>query len=244
MRQLILLFFYGLMQWWKGRQSRFPDRGSMYRESHNRREGKVLPAIPSGAMRPASDDGEYPAIADYAVIGDCRTVALVSRQGSIDWLCLPYFSAPAVFAALLDRRQGGRFAVRPATPFSVQRRYRGDTNVLKTTFTTASGMARVTDCMPVLSGSKWARSLQPQREILRIVEGLAGEVTFEIIYQPRPDYARAGHRLVRRGMLGWACQHQDQQLILHTDLPLNAAADGMTVRGQVSLPAGQSTIYR
>jgi GH15 family glucan-1,4-alpha-glucosidase len=90
-----------------------------------------------------------PAIADYALIGDCRTAALVSHQGSIDWLCLPDFSGPSVFAALLDQKQGGRFALRPAEPFLTHRRYVGASAVLETDFRTPGGSLRVTDLLPV-----------------------------------------------------------------------------------------------
>ena len=84
------------------------------------------------APLPAAE--RYPAIADYAVIGNCRTAALVSRQGSVDWLCLPHFSAPSFFAAMLDRRKGGRLAVEPSGVTNIERRYLDDTAVLETTF--------------------------------------------------------------------------------------------------------------
>ena len=64
---------------------------------------------------------EFPEIGDYAVIGDCRSAALVSRAGSIEWLCLPHFSSDSVFAAILDRERGGLFAVQPTEPYSVTR---------------------------------------------------------------------------------------------------------------------------
>ncbi|HEX7028827.1 MAG TPA: trehalase-like domain-containing protein, partial [Gammaproteobacteria bacterium] len=66
---------------------------------------------------------DYPDIGDYAVIGDTRTAALISKNGSIDWLCLPHFSGPSLFAALLDQSRGGRFAINPRGEFSVTRRY-------------------------------------------------------------------------------------------------------------------------
>src|SRR5262245_24729242 len=110
------------------------------------------------------------AIADYAIIGDCRTAALVSRGGSIEWLCLPYFSSPAIFGGLLDPH-GGRFSVRLERPRSSSRRYVGETNVLETTVRARSGSARLTDCMPLPAGA----DLSPMREVLRRVECIVGE---------------------------------------------------------------------
>src|SRR6478609_5105977 len=91
-------------------------------------------------------------IEDYGVIGDCRSAALVSRHGSIDWLCWPRFDSPSLFAAVLDRDRGGCFAIAPGVAFSATRRYADDSNVLITTFTIAGGgEARLTDVMPVMS---------------------------------------------------------------------------------------------
>ena len=113
-----------------------------------------------------------PAIADYALIGDCRTAALVSCDGSIDWLCLPNFSSTSVFARLLDPR-GGRFSLHPTLPFTSRRRYIDGTAVLETTFETDGGSARIFDCLPVVDG---IRQMRPMREVLRIVEGVRGTI--------------------------------------------------------------------
>lgn len=84
-------------------------------------------------------------IGDYAIIGDCRSAALVSRGGSIDWLCWPRFDSPSLFAAILDRQRGGHFTVRPTAPFKASRRYLDRTYVLETTFVTDTGTMRLID---------------------------------------------------------------------------------------------------
>src|ERR671933_298390 len=117
----------------------------------------------SARPSPATSRGEEaPEIGDYAIVGDCRTAALVSRDGSLDWLCLPHFSGPSVFAALLDRERGGAFSISPAQPFRTRRRYVGLSAVLETTFKTSGGAARVVDLMPIIDGN----ALAPMREVL------------------------------------------------------------------------------
>ena len=186
----------------------------------------------------AADDGvAYPPIADYAVVGDCRTVALISRQGSVDWLCLPSISSPSVFAALLDRRRGGRFALRPVAPFRTERRYLEATNVLETTFITEFGRIRVTDSM-TLNGADGAR-LEAERELLRIAEGIEGEVMLEALYDPRPDYARAQPRLQLRGNLGWVFQHHGEAFRFQAELDMHPAKDGEGLIGRAVLRPGE-----
>ena len=160
---------------------------------------------------------EQPSIEDYGLIGDCRTAALVSRAGSIDWLCLPNFDSPSIFARLLDPVSGGCFSIRPSAPFTSTRRYIDATCVLETTFETHSGQIRILDLMPVLDD---ARALRPMREVLRIIESVAGEVDLTISVDPRPGYGKARPRLRGGRPLGWSYCWSNELLLVHSDLPL------------------------
>src|SRR5436305_11866248 len=101
---------------------------------------------PWGAGAPVD---QYLPIADYAIIGCTRSSALISRDGSIDWLCWPRFDSPSIFARILDYDRGGYFTIRPRGEFRSKRRYLEATNILETTFETASGTVTLLDLMPV-----------------------------------------------------------------------------------------------
>jgi GH15 family glucan-1,4-alpha-glucosidase len=162
-------------------------------------------------------------IADYAIVGDGRSAALISRAGSLDWLCWPRFDSPSIFAALLDEERGGRFSVAPAAPFRSTRSYLGETNVLQTRFRTASGELALTDFMPVLSRFDSARSLHPGHELVRVARCEGGEVEVEIVFDPRPDYGRRKAVIRSMGKLGLRVDcGGDAILSLLTDGPLGA----------------------
>src|SRR5918998_276476 len=98
---------------------------------------RSLPRARGGA--PMSATATYPPIEDYGVIGNCHSAALISSRGSLDWLCLPRFDSPSLFARVLDHDDGGGWSICPTGRFQSQHRYLDDTNVLETTFTTAQG---------------------------------------------------------------------------------------------------------
>ncbi len=121
-----------------------------------------------------------PRIEDYALIGDCQTVALVSRQGSIDWLCFPRFDSGACFAALLGTSEHGRWLLAPAVEVRrIRRRYRPGTLILETEFETDGGAVTVIDFMPPRTGTP---------DLIRIVEGTRGEVPMRMELTIRFDY--------------------------------------------------------
>jgi GH15 family glucan-1,4-alpha-glucosidase len=121
-------------------------------------------------------------IEDYALLGDLQTAALVGRDGSVDWLCLPQFDSPACFAAVLGDEHNGLWRIAPVgADTCTNRQYRGDTLVLETFWKTADGMVRVVDCMP-------PRGEAP--DIVRIVEGISGRVEMQSELRLRFDYGR------------------------------------------------------
>jgi alpha,alpha-trehalase len=127
-------------------------------------------------------------IGDYALLSDCRSAALVSRSGSVEWLCLPRFDAPAVFARILDPG-GGHFAVRPAGEFEASRHYVDQTMVLETTFVTTSGTAVLTDAMAVGCNERGHDlGAESPGVLLRRLVCTDGEMDLEVSYAPRPEY--------------------------------------------------------
>src|SRR5258706_3590559 len=135
----------------------------------------------------------YAPIEDYGIIGDLHTVALVGKDASIDFLCLPSFDSPSVFAALLDAEHGGRFQIAPQLDDAARKQlYLPDTNVLLTRFLSDDGVAEVSDFMPVEDAGV-------AHNLVRRAKTVRGEVRFAMRCDPRFDYGRATHTVDRRG---------------------------------------------
>jgi GH15 family glucan-1,4-alpha-glucosidase len=129
-------------------------------------------------------------IGDYAVLGDCHSLTLVGRDGSIDWCCFPRFDSSSVFGRILDETSGGHFTVRPADEIlDVERDYLPATNVLTTRFRTATGVLEVTDCMPVgRFDPDRPAAVESRHSVLCRLRCLGGEVTARIVVEPRIEY--------------------------------------------------------
>jgi GH15 family glucan-1,4-alpha-glucosidase len=127
-------------------------------------------------------------IADYGMLADCHSAAHVDLNGSIDWLCLPHYDSSALFSRILDPG-AGHWSIRPAEPFTSTRRYLPGTLVLETTFTTDSGVVRLTDAMAVPESQRGHDlGKDSPHQVLRWVEGVAGEVEMLLELAPRPEY--------------------------------------------------------
>jgi len=169
-----------------------------------------------GSVQPQRSDGFLP-LEHYAAIGEGRSVALIGADGSIDWWCAPDMDSPRLFNRLHDA-YGGRFSLTPIAPFSIERRYREGSNVLETTYITDAGRARVTESINSGAGGRL-----PWCELARRIEGISGEVEFELVIQPicaQGDVRRANHpnaSIRYIGDLTTTFCHPDEVLILDDD---------------------------
>jgi GH15 family glucan-1,4-alpha-glucosidase len=175
------------------------------------------------------------AIGDYAAIGDGRSVALIGRDGSIDWLCWPRFDSPSLFGRILDPA-AGHWRIAPVAPFRTERKYIQHTNVLETRFHTEAGSLVLTDLMPVASEKEKERLLLPEREILRLARCERGEVEIDWLWEPRPGYGLRPTAVRQAGQLGLRAETRVGLLNLRTDLPLELR-DGRA-GGRARLTAG------
>src|SRR4051794_1377602 len=167
-------------------------------------------------------------IEDYALVGDCNTAALVARDGSIDWLCLPRFDSGASFAALLGTPEHGRWQIAPVGEVrAVRRRYRQGTLILETDFETAEGLVTLIDCMP-------GRSRVPH--LVRLVEGKRGQVPMRLELIIRFDYGSIIPWVQRIPDGIWAIAGPES-LLLRTPVPLHG--ENLITVADFTVSAGQ-----
>ncbi len=176
-------------------------------------------------------------IEHHGVIGDLNTIALVSIDGAIDFMCAPSFDSPSVFAALLDRERGGVFQLAPILKDAAHKQlYLPDTNVLLTRFLSSEGVAEVSDFMPVEEAGH-------AHNVVRRAKTVRGEVRFRMRCAPRFDYGRTGHSVERTsdGALFQARGDGGLALRLHSSVPLRL--DGGDATADFTLRADESASF-
>ncbi len=143
---------------------------------------------PGPASGRAGSTDDFTPIADYGLLADCNSAALVNRDGSVDWLCLPRYDSAAILTGILDP-DGGRWSIRPTAAYTTERRYLPGTLVIETTFTTDTGSVRLLDAMAFAEGQRGHDlGFDAPHELLRAVEGSEGEVELALELTPRPEY--------------------------------------------------------
>jgi GH15 family glucan-1,4-alpha-glucosidase len=169
-------------------------------------------------MREYKKNEQYLPIEDYGIIGNLQTVALVSRFGSIDYMCFPRFDSPSVFCQLLDAKKGGSFSVTPQmTGVVTKQLYLPDTNVLVTRFFSDEGIAEIIDYMPI----------EENGAVVRRVSTIRGKLNYQMRCAPRFNYASSKHKLEKKddGILLIPFNSEQSSLLLQADVDLNIEGD-------------------
>jgi GH15 family glucan-1,4-alpha-glucosidase len=197
--------------------------------------GSVRPHRQNPGVERTADG--YAPIREYALVGDGRTSALIARDGSVDWLCLPNVDSPSIFARILDAGRGGSFRLEPAVGFEAERRYEPQSNVLETTFKTSGGALRITDAMTLSDEDH----LSPMRELCRKIEGLSGSVPLRWSFEPRFDYGR-GRTTISRRADRWFAEWMTEVAALGCWNAGAVTATEDAVRGELELRQGESAL--
>lgn len=181
------------------------------------------------------DRPAYPPIGDHALLADCHSSALVTRDGTIDWACMRRFDGPSVFAAILDDEVGGHFALRARDVTRRRWDYVDGSLVLETTLTTDTGTARVRDAFAMRRGGR----ADPAHLLLRLVDGLDGRVTFDVEITPRFDYGAVRPWLRRRDDGCWAAIGGEDGLVIVADVDLDGDLEHDVVTSTFEVAAGE-----
>jgi GH15 family glucan-1,4-alpha-glucosidase len=185
--------------------------------------------------RPGEARGSQP-IAEYGLLADCNSAALVARDGSIDWLCLPRYDSESVFGRILDPA-AGHWSIRPAAAFTSERRYLPGTLVLETTFTTETGSATLTDALLFAVGQRGHDlGVDAPHELLRSVEGVSGEMELVLELAPRPEYGLV-RPLFRKEGDGGRTFGGPNRIVVRAGVPV--AIEDVTMRAAFTVSAGE-----
>ena len=163
---------------------------------------------------------------DYGIIGNCRSAALISREGSIDWLCLPSFDSASVFAALLDKKKGGLFRILPVAKTHSSQSYVSHTNILRTVYDCQSGRFEVLDFMPRYHLDDATRYAPP--DVIRRIRVISGEPRIRIQYSPKLNYARGDTRnhIDGNAIKSISKTEPYESIYLYSNLPLESILSG------------------
>lgn len=179
-------------------------------------------------------------IRDYALLSDCRSAALISTEGSLDWLCLPRFDSPAVFGRLLDE-EAGHWSIRPIGPSEVVRRYMPETLVLETTFRTSTGTVVLLDALAMGHRERGhALGASSPGVLLRQLTCTSGSVAVETSFAPRPEFGLI-HPVMSMVQGGLTAYGGSQRLILSA--PLALRVHGSTAHGRTELRTGDTLAF-
>src|SRR3954453_10513946 len=191
--------------------------------------------------QPASAEaGQSVPVAEYGMLADCASAALVTPAGSIDWLCLPRYDSPAIFARLLDPA-AGHWSIRPAGDFVTARRYLPGTLVIETTFTTPSGSVRLTDALAFAEGQRGHDiGLGAPHELRRRVEGAEGAVEMVMELPPRPEYGLV-KPLFRQTEGGGRTFGGPNQVAVRAGVPVTV--EGADMRATFGVEAGEEVSF-
>ena len=176
-------------------------------------------------------------IAEYGLLSDCNSAALVGRDGSVDWLCLPRFDSPAVFARILDPN-AGHWSIRPAGEFTSERRYLDGTLVIETTFTTETGVVRLRDALAFADAQRGHDiGVDAPHELVRSVVGVSGTVELVLELAPRPEYGLV-RPLFRQTDEGGRTFGGPNQVTVRAGVPISI--DSATMHASFSVSEGDA----
>lgn len=179
-------------------------------------------------------------IAEYALLSDCKSAALVSRDGSVDWVCFPRFDSPSVFGRLLDAR-AGHWSIRPAADAEVTRRYVDETMLLETTFQTSGGTVVLVDALAVGRNERGHElGADAPSVLLRQVTCVDGDVELDLSYAPRPEYGLVYPILTPEdgGVTG-----RGGAAVLALSSPVPVEVDDFTARARFTVRAGETLAF-